>query len=156
MATKDGQETDQKDPLDGIRQLLNSQLVAVLSTHNQGQPYGTLVGFSVSPNLKSLFFATARSTRKFENILADDRVALTFDDRTHAASDFYKAVALTACGRASETSKSRNSPNLKRFFVKHPHLEAFVLSPNCAFLRVRVEKYVLVTRFQEVVELMVS
>lgn len=144
------------DPLAGIRQFLSTQFVAVLATHNQGQPYGSLVGFSVSPDLKSIFFATARSTRKFANIIADDRVALTFDDRAHGAADFYKASAVTACGRVAEVPKSRNSQNLRRFLARHPHLEEFVLSPNCAFLRVRVEKYVLVKRFQEVIDVVVS
>jgi len=155
MAEKAIRGTGRVDPLDTVRQLLTSQQVAVLATHNQGQPYGTLVGFSVSPNLKSIFFATARTTRKFANIVADDRVAMTFDDRTRAAADFYEAVGVTACGRAAEVSKSSRSEDLKRFLARHPHLEEFVMSPNCAFLRVRVEKYVVVRRFQEVVELVV-
>ena len=83
-------------------------------------------------------------------------MAMTFDDRTRAAADFYEAVGLTACGRAAEVSKSPRSANLKRFLAKHPHLQEFVMSPNCAFLRVRVKKYVMVRRFQEVVELVVS
>jgi len=156
MGKKAARSAGQADPLDIVRQLLTSQQVAVLATHDQGQPYGTLVGFSVSPNLKSIFFATSRSTRKFANIIADDRVAMTIDDRTHAASDFYDAVGVTACGKATEVSKSHRSPALKRFLAKHPHLEEFVMSPNCAFLRVRVEKYVMVRRFQDVIELVVS
>ena len=142
--------------LDTLRRLLASQQVAVLGTHNQGQPYTTLVGFAASPNLKSLFFATPRTTRKFANIEADDRVALMFDDRTHAEADFFEAVGVTACGRASEVSKSPRSADLKRYLAKHPHLREFVMSPNCAFIRVRVQKYVIVRRFQEVVELVVS
>ncbi|MFO7976859.1 MAG: pyridoxamine 5'-phosphate oxidase family protein [Candidatus Hydrogenedentota bacterium] len=156
MAEKASRNAGQVDPLDEVRQLLLSQQVAVLATHNQGQPYGTLVGFSVSPNLKSIFFATARSTRKFANIMADERVAMTFDDRTHDPADFYEAMGVTACGRAIEASKSHRSLDLRRFLGKHPHLQEFVMSPNCAFLRVRVEKYVLVRRFQDVVELVVS
>ncbi len=156
MTKKATRSAGQVDPLDTVRRLLESQQVAVLATHNQGQPYGTLVGFSVSPNLKSLFFATARTTRKFTNIVADDRVAMTFDDRMRAAADFYEAVGVTASGRATEVSKSPRSANLKRFLARHPHLEEFVLSPNCAFLRVRVEKYVMVRRFQEVIELVVA
>ena len=156
MAKKVIRSGDQVDPLDTVRRLLNSQQVAVLATHNEGQPYGTLVGFSVSPNLKSIFFATARTTRKFANIVADSRVAMTFDDRTRAAADFYEAVGVTACGWAAEVSKSPRSAHLQRFLARHPHLEEFVMAPSCAFLRVRVRKYVIVQRFQEVVELVVS
>lgn len=156
MGKKAGPSVGQAAPLGVVRQLLTSQQVAVLATHDQGKPYATLVGFSVSPNLKYIFFATSRSTRKFANIKADDRVAMTIDDRTHAAADFYDAVGVTACGRATEVSKSDRNPALRQFLKKHPHLEEFVMSPNCAFLRVRVEKYVMVRRFQDVVELVVS
>jgi nitroimidazol reductase NimA-like FMN-containing flavoprotein (pyridoxamine 5'-phosphate oxidase superfamily) len=156
MSKKTFRIDHQEEPIDTVRQLLTSQQVAVLSTHNQGQPYGTLVGFSVSPNLKSIFFATTRTTRKFANIVADDRVAMTFDDRTRGPADFYEAVGVTACGRAAEVSKSQRSTNLRRFLAKHPHLKDFVMSPNCAFLRVRVDRYVIVQRFQDVIELVVS
>jgi nitroimidazol reductase NimA-like FMN-containing flavoprotein (pyridoxamine 5'-phosphate oxidase superfamily) len=156
MADEGSKAARNNEALDTLRRLLTSQQVAVLATHDQGQPYGTLVGFSVSPNLRSIFFATARTTRKFANIAADDRVALTFDDRTHAVADFYEAVGVTACGRAGEVSKSPRGADLRRFLARHPHLAEFVMSPNCAFLRVRVEKYVVVRRFQEVVELVVS
>lgn len=156
MRKNAARSADPADPLNVVRQLLSSQQVAVIATHNQGQPYGTLVGFSISPDLKFIFFATSRSTRKFANIMADDRTAMTFDDRTHAAADFYDAVGVTACGRSTEVSKSRRSADLRRFLAKHPHLHEFVMSPNCAFLRLRVEKYVMVRRFQDVVELWVS
>ena len=142
--------------LESLRRLLDTQLVAVLGTHNQGQPYTTLVGFVASRDLKSLYFATPRSTRKFANIEADGRVALMFDDRTHADSDFYEAIGVTACGRAVEVDKSPTSRALKQYHAKHPQLRDFVMSPNCAFIRVRVEKYVIVRDFQEVLELVVS
>ena len=65
---------------DRLRRLLtalfDSQQLAVLATLRDGQPYCSLVGVAVSENLQDLLFATTRSTRKFENISADNRVAL--------------------------------------------------------------------------------
>jgi nitroimidazol reductase NimA-like FMN-containing flavoprotein (pyridoxamine 5'-phosphate oxidase superfamily) len=156
MAKKASKAVANDEAVDVLCRLLASQQVAVLATHNQGQPYGSLVGFAASPNLKSIFFATPRTTRKYANLEADARVALMFDDRTHAEADFYEAVGVTACGRAAEASKSPRSTNLKRYLAKHPYLKEFVMSPNCAFVRVCIEKYVIVRRFQEVVELVVS
>lgn len=141
--------------IDALRRLLVSQQVAVLSTHHGGQPYGNLVGFAASHDLRSLFFATARTTRKFANIQADGRVAMTIDNRRRSEADFFEALGVTACGRAEENAKSPKSRFLKRYLTKHPYLKDFVMSPNCAFIRVRVEKYVIVRRFQEVVELVV-
>jgi hypothetical protein len=39
------------------------------------------------------------------------------------------------------------------YLGKHPYLEGFVTSPTCALLRIKVEKYIVVTRFQEVREI---
>ena len=156
MAKKTSNAVGDGEVLDTLRRLLSSQQVAVLATHQEGQPYGSLVGFTASRDVKSLFFATPRTTRKFANLAADGRVAMIFDDRAHAEADFYEAVGVTACGHAAEIAKSPRSRALKQFLAEHPHLHDFVMSPNCAFVRVRVEKYVMVRRFQEVVELVVS
>ena len=59
MRKNAARSADPADPLNVVRQLLSSQQVAVLHTHNQGQPYGTTVGFSISPDLKFIFFATS-------------------------------------------------------------------------------------------------
>ena len=141
--------------LDTLRRVLASQQVAVLATSNEGQPYCTLVGFSVSNDLKSLFFATPRTTRKFAYIQADGRVSMSIDDRASTEADFFNAVGITACGRAEEYPKDPKGRYLKQYRKKHPYLEDFVRSPQCAFIRVRVEKYVIVRKFQEVVELVV-
>jgi hypothetical protein len=122
----------------------------------EGGPYTTLVGFSVSSDLKSLFFATPRTTRKFAHLSNCDHVSLTVDNRVGGDSDFFAAVGITACGRASEYSKAPGGRFLKQYVARHPYLEDFVLSPKCAFVRIRVEKYVIVRRFQEVVELVID
>jgi hypothetical protein len=46
-----------------VRELLESQRLAVLSTQGQVQPYSNLVAFAATPDLKYLIFATARATR---------------------------------------------------------------------------------------------
>ena len=140
---------------DALRQILLAQKLGVLATIDGSQPYSTLVGFSVSSDLKSLFFSTPRTTRKFAHIMANDRVSMTIDNRSSIDADFFDAVGITVCGWAAEYERSLGSRFLKQYIAKHPYLEEFVLSPQCAFLRVYVEKYVIVRRFQQVVELTV-
>jgi hypothetical protein len=50
-----------------------------------------------------------------------------------------------------EAAKAR-----KTYLERHPHLEEFVSSPSTAMLQLDVEKYILVTRFQDVRELEVN
>ena len=85
-----------------LRELFRHQRLGVLSTHNHGQPYTSLVAFNSSEDLKCLYFATTRSTRKYANLSADPRVAMLIDNRSNSASDFKRAVAVTATGIAGE------------------------------------------------------
>lgn len=136
-----------------VRGLLKSQQLAVLATDLGNGPYCSLVGFVASSDLKSLFFATTRSTRKYRNMMSNPCVAMLIDSRSNEEADFHEAVAVTVLGRTEEVVKRPRSTFVKRYLAKHPHLRDFVLSPSCALFRVRVEKYVVVRRFQEVSEL---
>lgn len=121
--------------------------------HSDGQPHGSLVAFVVSDDLMDLVFATSRSTRKFANLSKDARVALVIDNRTNQEADFQQATAVSVYGRALEMSGDEHAHWMKRYLQRHPCLQEFVRSPTCALVRVHVEKYNLVKRFQNVVEM---
>jgi nitroimidazol reductase NimA-like FMN-containing flavoprotein (pyridoxamine 5'-phosphate oxidase superfamily) len=135
-----------------LRKLLQSQPLAVLATQNRGQPYASLIAFASSDDLRSLYFATTRSTRKYANLSNDSRVAVLVDNRSNKASDFRWAMAATATGRATEVSPSERESLLDLYLAKHPHLKDFVQSPTCAFCEIKVQTFFVVTRFQQVVE----
>jgi nitroimidazol reductase NimA-like FMN-containing flavoprotein (pyridoxamine 5'-phosphate oxidase superfamily) len=139
-----------------IRELFSSQQLAVLATQSDGQPYANLVAFVASDDLKSIFFATARATRKYANIEADSRVTVLIDNRSNQEADFSKATAVTATGRAREVGESQRKLTTATYLAKHPILEEFVRSPKCAIIKVQVETYYLVSRFQNVMELHVK
>lgn len=135
-----------------LRTLMMSQGLAVLATHRGGQPHASLVGFAVSDDLKHLVFVTSKSTRKYANVQADGRVAMLIDSRSHRVSDFKKAAAVTVVGRVREVKRKKGSRFAELFLARHGHLAEFLASPTCALLVVDVEKYSMVTRFQDVVE----
>jgi len=137
-------------------QLFASQKLAVLSTHHNGQPYASLIAFTSSDDLKELFFATPRATRKYANLQADPRVALLIDSRSNQDSDIHRAIAVTAVGKAAEVTESEREKVLKLYLSKQPHLEEFVKSPSCALVQVTVATFYVVSRFQKVMELHVT
>jgi nitroimidazol reductase NimA-like FMN-containing flavoprotein (pyridoxamine 5'-phosphate oxidase superfamily) len=139
-----------------LQGLFNSQPLAVLATQNKGQPYTSLMAFVASKDLKDLFVATTRATRKFANILADSRVAMLVDSRSNEVSDFRWAMAVTATGQAEEVKSQERDKVLQIYLEKHPHLEEFVSAPSCALLRIRVDRYYVATRFQKVIEVHVK
>jgi nitroimidazol reductase NimA-like FMN-containing flavoprotein (pyridoxamine 5'-phosphate oxidase superfamily) len=133
-----------------LKDLFSSQPLAVLATQSNGQPYGNLVAFVATEDLRSLLFATARGTRKFANIKTDPRVAMVMDSRTNQRVDFQKAVAVTATGIVEEVESAERDHLLKLYLLKHPHLKKFVKSPNSVLLAVKVDSYYVVRRFQNV------
>ena len=135
-----------------LKKLLQSQPLAVLATQNRGQPYASLIAFASSDDLKSLYFATTRSTRKYANLSGDSRVAVLVDNRSNKASDFRWAMAATATGKAKEVNARKREKALDLYLAKHPHLREFVHSPTCALCEIRVQTFFVVTRFQSVVE----
>lgn len=136
-----------------LRHLLHSQRLGVLSTQGGGQPYASLVAFAAGPEPGDILFATDRATRKYANLRADARVALLVDDRANRESDFGAAAAVTAVGFAEEVAGPDREPLAAHYLRKHAALAEFLASPGCALLRLRVESYVVVRRFGEVLRL---
>lgn len=131
-----------------IAGLLKSRKFAVLSTSADEQPYASLVAFVEEPDLTAIFFATDRRTKKYQNILANSRIALLVENSTNAAVDVSEAMAATVMGRAEITGDDEKGRLVGIYVKKHPYLADFVQSPGCAMVKLRVEKVILVERFQ--------
>jgi hypothetical protein len=145
------------EPRESIRKevhtLLSGRRLAVLSTHGAGHPYANLVAFCASEDLRFLYFATPRSTRKFANLSADGRMALLISSSTDQVSDFHEAMAVTAVGSGGEIGGEERARALGPYLAKHPYLEDFVRAPSCALVKFIARTYILVKNFQNVMEL---
>jgi nitroimidazol reductase NimA-like FMN-containing flavoprotein (pyridoxamine 5'-phosphate oxidase superfamily) len=136
-----------------LKDLFSSQKLAVLSTQSEGQPYASLVSFVATDDLKYLLFATGRATRKYANLAADSRAALLVDSRSNRDSDLHQAIAVTATGIVDEMEGPEQDRLVGLYLAKHPYLDEFVNSPSNVLLRLKVETYVMVSRFQNVMVL---
>lgn len=145
-------KTSEQELRNDLRRLLRERL-AVLSTHDEGQPYASLVAFAATEDLRHIVFATSRPTRKYANLSADARVALLIDSRRNVESDFHRAEAVTAIGTVAELTGPERDTYLSLYLAKHPALEDFVRAPTCALLCISVERYIRVKNFQRVSEL---
>ena len=136
-----------------LQQLLESEKLAVLATHREGQPYCNIVAFAVTSDLRYVVFATPKSSQKYENMARDGRVSMLVDNATGEDTDFEEAVAATVVGHAEDTPKTQGNNLLELYLKKHPKLSEFVHSPGSALMRVSVDVYVVVRNFQEVTEI---
>ncbi|GLI56109.1 hypothetical protein PM10SUCC1_16230 [Propionigenium maris DSM 9537] len=139
-----------------IRNIAAKQLFGVLATEGEGVPYTTLVAFALQDDLKKLFFATPRDTRKFKHITANERISFHINNTSNSPEDIGSAAGVTLTGRASESSKEHSEEATALYLSKHPQMEEFLHSPNTAFISVEVERYDVVERFQNVTVLKVK
>lgn len=137
---------------DILKELCAGQPLAVLATDAGNSPYASLVAIAVTPDLRQLYFATLRATRKWSNLTGNHHVSLLIDNRSNQVTDFSRAAAATILGSAEELSGTELESGLAIFLRRHPHLAEFTASPSCALFRVQIASIYLVTRFQNVME----
>ncbi len=145
-----------EEPMETIERLLSEQRLGVLSTQGGGRSHASLVAFAVTGDLRSVVFATSRATRKYANCQQSEEVALLVDDRVNAEVDFHQAAAVSVYGLAAEVPADQTEALERLFLDRHPYLTDFVSAPTCALMRIQVDRFSLVTRFQEVTEVDVS
>ena len=141
---------------DNIYQLLTSQRLAVLSTSDKGRPYASLVAFCFSTDLRIMYFATPRATRKYANLIGQPQVAFLVDSRANQTEDFHRAAAVTVLGRCEEIAEDGKQKAAVPYLERHPYLKEFIDAPTTAYFAVRIEKYIYVSHFQEVFEYKVA
>ncbi|MDZ7760373.1 MAG: pyridoxamine 5'-phosphate oxidase family protein [Desulfovermiculus sp.] len=141
--------------IEKVRTLLESHYLGVLATSGPQGPHASLVAFASSFDVRTLVLATPMSTRKYANMLSDPRVALLADSRSNQSSDFHAAVAVTAYGQAHVGSTEKDLELMHLYLDKNPHLVDFVHAPSCALVSITVDRYSLVTSFQQVMEIFV-
>jgi nitroimidazol reductase NimA-like FMN-containing flavoprotein (pyridoxamine 5'-phosphate oxidase superfamily) len=134
-----------------IRALLEQQPFAVLCTQGEGQPYGSVIAFAFSEDLRSVAFCTPVATRKYRLLSECKNVALVVDSRCQHLDNMMEVAALTATGHAVQLE---GGPEYERWaarlVARHPQLRAFVAAPSSALFRLDIVRYLHVTRFQEV------
>jgi nitroimidazol reductase NimA-like FMN-containing flavoprotein (pyridoxamine 5'-phosphate oxidase superfamily) len=134
-----------------IKRLVDGQLYGVLCTQGQGQPYGSLVAYAMTPDLCSAVFATQKATRKYHLLSECAHVALVVDNRSALPGQLMEVEAVTATGHAHEVATGPAFERWSRVLVeRHPYLDHFVRSASCALFRIEMVRYFHVTRFQEV------
>jgi len=135
-----------------IKELLLNQPLAVLSTQRNGQPYSSLMAFAATDDLHEIVVATGTSTRKYQNIVLDARVSMMVDNRSNNEEDFHAAAALTVLGVAKIITDEERPHYESLYLERHPYLRNFLDSPTSTFIRIVVNHYLMVSRFQHVME----
>jgi len=139
--------------LSRLKHLDRTQRHAVLATSSNDRPHASLVAFALTPDRQGLLFATPRGTKKYRNMIGNNRVSLVIDNRENSKEDYLKAEAFTIFGRAREVRQKEARTALAGVLIrKHPALREFIAAPTTALILVRIERCLHVGRFQMVTQ----
>lgn len=143
-----GAPGDMKEEQD-ILDTLDANQFAVLATQSEGQPHTSLVAITPIDGVRTLLFATYRSTRKYRSISMDGRVSLFFG--AQATEPFVtQRPLLTAHGFASEAPDDKRREMAAAHADRHPYLLDLLGSTDAALVCVEVAAYQLVRSIDDV------
>jgi hypothetical protein len=128
---------------DIVRSLFAAQPLGILATQGKGYPYCNIVAFTPSDDLRYLLIATPRGTSKYNNILQNPGVSLMVDNRSVTSPDFKHGIAVNCVGRALTVPEHEFEACRKLHFGRHAHLRIHLDSPDCALVRIDVERYII-------------
>jgi general stress protein 26 len=136
---------------DSIQTLLDTHGFAVLATESAGQPHTSLIAITALDEGKRLIFATYRNTRKFSNLMQNQRVSVLIDGRAkEGLGGALPGFILSAVGHVQEINVATHPQSLDAHLQKHPDLATFTQVPDCVLLEVVVEAYQVVHGIDDV------
>ncbi len=139
------------DLADQIRKLVANEMYCILGTQGDNQPYGSLIAYAHTGDLKHFFFKTQMTTRKYKLLIDCPQVALVIDSRCRHQEDMTKVEAVTITGKATQLKAGPDHQlGIKLLRNRHAYLANFLDSESTALFRIDVLRYFHVIRFQEV------
>ncbi len=137
-----------------VKRILSEQLYGVLTTVNDaGEPHSSIVAFVSADDTRTLVFVTPRNTRKYRYALDRPRVALFIDDRRDRSEELMQVTGIEARGAVEPLSPESCGLYRELYLAKYPAMREFMDAPGSAIMRIAVERYDVVDRFQHVMVL---
>jgi uncharacterized protein YhbP (UPF0306 family) len=122
-----------------------------LCTQGEGQPYGSIVFFSFTEDLRFAVFSTPKPTRKFRLLSECEKIALVVDNRSQFPENLMNVEGVTVTGRATELEPGSLYDECAELLLgRHPYMKSFLAASSTALFRIEVKRYIHVGRFQEV------
>ncbi len=147
------QEKFKPDLVKSIRSLLHDQPFSILCTQGDCQPYGSLVAFACSDDMKHLYFTTPTATRKYMLLCKCANVSMVIDSRSQHPDNMKAVEAVTITGKAHEI---KDGDEYRRGLImlkeRHPYMTEFLEFTSTALFQIDVIRYLHVARFQEVAQ----
>jgi len=124
-----------------IEDVLKLNKFAVLATEGDGQPHTSLIAITPFGSFRQLIFATYRNTLKYRNLSQNRKVAVLIESEDVNMKGLRKSIVLTIIGHTEEISRGENEAAYQAHLKRHPEMESFMLSSDCALILVIAQSY---------------
>ena len=125
-----------------MKELVRAHSACVLATSSGNRPYCSLMAYATNDDASEIYMATPRSTRKFENIMANPAVSLMIDTRNEVPRPEVRALTVEGIC-APVTDPARNEQIRTQLLASHPQLASFLDHEDCAILCITVSSFLL-------------
>jgi len=130
-----------------IKKILDSQTFAVLCTQKDGRLHSCLITYVITDDVKTLYFATPKDTKKFAHLQNSGEVSLLIDNREDHPRSINEISAITITGRTKILEAENDIAQWKTCLIeKYPDLKEFANDPAIAIVRIDVSDYKLVNK----------
>ena len=133
-----------------IEAVLKTSGFAVLATEGDGQPHASLIAITPFGNFRQIIFATYRDTLKYRNLSHNNKVAVLIESRDVNVKSLEESVVLTIIGHTEDIRIAENEAAYQAHLKRHPEMESFMLSSDCALIRVMAQSYQVVYGIDEI------
>ena len=124
-----------------IEDVLKLNKFAVLATEGNGQPHTSLIAITPFGSFRQLIFATYRNTLKYRNLAHNSKVAVLIESGDVNMKALHKSIVLTIIGHTEEINIVDNEAAFQVHLKRHPEMESFMLSNDCALILVIAQSY---------------
>ena len=133
-----------------IEDIFKTNRLAVLATAGEVQPHASLISITPTEGYRKLIFATYRNTRKYQNLVYNDKVAVLIESADVSRSGQQESFVLTAFGHVEAMEAKENKIVFNTHLERHPELLSFMQSEDCSLILIKVDSYQVVRGIDDV------
>lgn len=125
-----------------IEAILNENNLCVLCTEHEGNPYCSLMTFTLGKDNKTLYMVATDDSKKYKNIALNPRVSILMDNRQSLGKiSNNEIISVTFEGYYEAVDKEKSEEGKKALLEKHPDLYEIIQDPKCILLSIRLKAY---------------
>jgi nitroimidazol reductase NimA-like FMN-containing flavoprotein (pyridoxamine 5'-phosphate oxidase superfamily) len=125
-----------------IEAILNENNLCVLCTEHEGNPYCSLMTFTLGKDNKILYMVAIDDSKKYRNIALNPSVSILIDNRQSLGkASKNEIISVTFEGYYEAVDKEKSEEGKKLLLEKHPDLYEIIRDPKCVLLSIRLKAY---------------